>query len=197
MIADSSTLDETTPWFCLRARPRRERRAAFFLRQRVGIEVFSPTISFREAGASGLVRRVSEALFPGYVFARFAYPTQLRHVLSTEHVLGLVHVASEPARVDPRFVSFLQSNVNSTDAIAPDLSVGAWARVVAGCFRDAHGRILQVDAPHDRVRLLLVLLGREIQISVPAAHLLPLAAGMASHCPSVLRAEHARPAPAA
>lgn len=193
MTVGLHSFDSAPAWYCLRARPRRERLAALFLRERVGIEVFAPFISFRDAAATG-VRRISEALFPGYLFARFAYPLQVRHVLAVEHVLGLVHVASEPARVADHVVGFLRENVSRASDPAPELSVGAWARVVAGCFREAHGRILQIDAPQERVRLLLVLLGREVQISLPVAHVLPLSDAAARY-PRFLRSgDEAAPA---
>ena len=60
--------------FCLRAEPKREHLAAVSLRRLFGIACLSPRLRFRKLTQRGAIWFV-EAMFPGYLFARFSYPT--------------------------------------------------------------------------------------------------------------------------
>lgn len=63
--------EDGSAWFCLRSQPKHEKIAAtHLLRTIAGIEVFSPRLRIRRQTRRGVVWFV-EALFPGYLFARF------------------------------------------------------------------------------------------------------------------------------
>lgn len=180
----------TTParWFCLRAQARREHTAAANLERRVGVEVFAPRLRMRRA-RGGLVATLAEALFPGYVFARFEYPAQLRHVVSTAGVAGVVAFGGEPPPVADGVIDFLRAQIGQAapGAATPWVAEGEWVRIVAGCFRQAEGRVLRVDPRTERVCLLLSLLGRTVQVSV-FAHQLESLNPLAPGVPPGLRA---------
>lgn len=162
-------------WYCVRTQPRREHIAAANLRERVGIEVFAPRIHVRRSTRTGLVCALAEALFPGYLFARFEYPQQLRHVISTSGVTGIVSFGAQPPTVADGVIEFLRAQVRLTDRAAePVFSEGAWVRIVGGCFRNVEGRVLSFDDRTERVRVLLTLLGRDVQVSVLAQQLVAL-----------------------
>jgi transcriptional antiterminator RfaH len=185
-------------WFCLRTQPRREQAAALNLRQRVGVEVFAPRIRVRNRSRTGAMTALAEALFPGYVFARFSYPHQLRYVVSTQGVTGLVRCGSEAPAVADGVIDFLRAQVRlaGTSAPAPLFEAGDWVKIVAGCFRNVEGRVLSFDSKTERARLLLSLLGREVQVSVPARQLAGTAEAAARY-PAELLAETSRSAPLA
>ncbi len=66
-------------WFCLKTQPKREHLAATALRRQFAVECFSPRLRFRRMTQRGPVWFV-EAMFPGYLFAKFVYSTQHRAV---------------------------------------------------------------------------------------------------------------------
>src|SRR5690606_524905 len=174
--------------FCLRARPLREEIAAQQLRSRVSVEVFSPRIHVRRRRRSGVVRHLVEALFPGYLFARFDYAEQARHVLSTQGVTGVVAIGEQPRPVDDSVIDFLRQQVavaKPGDGPAA-LSEGDWVRIVEGAFRDSEGRVVEVDPACDAVKLLLSVLGREVQISLSRSTLMPKEALEAPYPASLL-----------
>ena len=105
-------------WFCLRAAGRREHLAALNLTHRNAIEAFAPRIRVRREVRTGGVRTVTEALFPGYLFARFRYPEQARHVVSTTDVLGLVAFGGPPPRLADGTIAHLRQHA-SPAAVAP------------------------------------------------------------------------------
>ena len=157
-------------WFCLRTQPKREHVAAANLRRRVKIDVFAPRLRIWRPARHGVASLVTEALFPGYVFARFVHPDQSRHVLSTMGVTGIVAFDRHPPAVADQLIDFLRSQVEQADRVAgtPLFEEGSWVKIASGCFHDMEGRVLHFDPKTERVRLLLMLLGRAVQVSLPA-----------------------------
>ena len=70
---------EDLAWYCLRTQTKRENLAAAALREMGGIEVLSPRLRYKKATRRGKVWWV-EALFPGYILARFSLSEQERAV---------------------------------------------------------------------------------------------------------------------
>ena len=175
-------------WFCLRSAGRREHVAAVNLARRADVEAFAPRIRVRRESRSGGVTNTTEALFPGYLFARFAYPDQVRHVISTTGVLGLVTFGGPPPRMDDVTIDHLRRHAAPEEhaPISPVFEAGDWVRVAAGCFRGSEGRVRELDAGHDRVCVLLSLLGHEVEISMPADQLLARA-DVLNNVPDALR----------
>ena len=161
-------------WFCLRAAGRREHLAAINLARRNQMEAFAPRIRVRREIRTGGVQTVTEALFPGYLFARFRYPEQVRHVVSTTGVLGLVEFGGPPPRLNDSTIAHLRQQSESAPSapVSPVFEEGDWVRVAAGCFRGTEGRVRQTAAGRDRVCVLLNLLGQDVEISLPADQLI-------------------------
>ena len=84
------TPPESSCWFCLRSQPKHEHIAAAHLRQFNEITVFLPRVRFKRATRRGAAW-VTEALFPGYFFARFDWRSSLRLVRHARGVRGVVH----------------------------------------------------------------------------------------------------------
>ncbi len=162
-------------WFCLRATGRREHLTALNLTRRNAIESFAPRIRVRRELRTGGVRTATEALFPGYLFARFQYPAQVRHVVSTTGVLGLVAFGGLPPRLDDTTIACLRLQATPSPALAPLSPVfeeGDWVRVAAGCLRGSEGRVRSPASVRDRVCVLLCLLGHDVEISLPGDQLI-------------------------
>lgn len=159
-------------WFCLRTRPWREQTAAQHLSERIGIEVFAPRIPVRNVKRTK-VSPTQQPLFPGYVFARFKYPQQLRHVISTQGVNGIVRIGDQAPVVADGVIDFLRREVRLAETGAPlrTFHDGERVKIVNGCFKQVEGRVIACDSGTERVRVLLTLLGQEIQVSVMAEQL--------------------------
>lgn len=171
-MSTAANVTEPLSWFCLRSEAKREHVAAANLRERVAVEVFAPRIRGAHPTRRGALATATEALFPGYLFARFAYPAQLRHVVSTTGVTGIVTFGGRPPAVADRVIEHLRGEVALAEhtPIAPVIEAGAWVRILSGCFQYIEGRVIHFDPRSDRVRLLLALLGNEVQVSVPSRH---------------------------
>jgi len=172
--ASPSSAPAEPTWFCLRTEGKREHLAALNLTQRAQVEAFAPRIRVRRERKAGGVDTVTEALFPGYIFARFSHPVQTRHVVSTTGVLGVVSFGGQPPSVPDATITQLRSQAEppSETPIAPVFNEGDWVRVAGGCFRGTEGKVRSSPAGQDRVLLLLSLLGHEVEVTLPAEQLL-------------------------
>src|SRR5215467_15412648 len=86
--------DAKPAWYCLRAQPKHEHIAAAHLRILEGVTAFCPRIRFRRVTRQGTVW-VTEAMFPGYLFARFELLEMHRQVQYAHGVSGIVRFADQ------------------------------------------------------------------------------------------------------
>lgn len=170
-----------TAWFCLCSQPKHEHIAAAHLRQLSGLEVFLPRIRFKRATARGAVW-VTEALFPGYLFARFFWPTDLRAVQHARGVRGVVHFGDRWPRIDEDVIAALRATLGAEelhvvdDAFAP----GDLVRVAEGSLRGLLAVVAPVQSGRGRVAVLMDFLGRQAMVKLPAAVLVREGGGRAS-----------------
>lgn len=184
----SASSSSPLTWFCLRSQAKREHVAAANLRDRVAIEVFAPRIRSLHSTRRGLTVNGTEALFPGYLFARFAYPDQVRHVMSTNGVTGVVAFGGQPPPIADKIIECLRHEVAQAEhsPISPVLEEGSWVRILSGCFQYLEGKVLHFDPHTERVRLLLTLLGSEVQVSLSAGRVTLLEESRTNYPPGLL-----------
>ena len=161
-------------WFCLRAEPKREHLAATALRRRFGIECLSPRLRFRKLTQRGPVWFV-EAMFPGYLFAKFVYSTQHRAVENSHGVRGIVRFGDRLATLPQETVLTLQTKAGADEIITVDssLKIGQPVHIVDGPLQGLEVVVTQVLPAKERIRVLLDFLGRSVEMEVPAEKVLP------------------------
>ena len=161
-------------WFCLRAEPKREHLAALALRRQFGIHCFSPRLRFRKLTQRGPVWFV-EAMFPGYLFAKFVYSTQRRAVESSHGIRGILRFGDRLATLQEEIVAGLQSKAGSEEVVTIDssLKIGQPVYVVEGPFHGLEVVVTQLLPAKERIRVLLDFLGRSLEMEVPAGKVLP------------------------
>ena len=147
-------------WFCLRAEPKREHLAATALRRRFGVECLSPRLRFRRLTQRGPVWFV-EAMFPGYLFAKFVYSTQHRAVESSHGVQGILRFGERLATLPEDTVLALQSKAGAEEVVTVDSSpkVGQQVQLVEGPFQGLEVVVTQLLPARERIRVLLEFLG--------------------------------------
>jgi len=161
-------------WFCLRTEPKREHLAATGLRRRFGIECLSPRLRFRKLTQRGPVWFV-EAMFPGYLFAKFVYSAQHRAVESSHGVRGIVRFGERLATLPENTVVALQSRAASDEIVTIDssLKIGQPVHIIEGPFQGLEVVVTQLLPAKERIRVLLEFLGRSMEMEVPAEKVLP------------------------
>lgn len=174
-MESNSLIENTDPlWFCLKTQPKHEKIAAGFLRSRLGIEVFSPVLRFQRATLAGR-KWFEEALFPGYIFARFPYATHYRLVASSIGVTKVVCFGGQPAVVDENVVSGLREFVRDNEVIeiAPEIVPGEEVTVLDGPFKGLRAVVTRVMPAKERVAVLLDLLGMQREVEVTMNRVVP------------------------
>jgi transcriptional antiterminator RfaH len=144
------------------------------LRRRFGIECLSPRLRFRKLTRRGPVWFV-EAMFPGYLFAKFVYSTQHRAVESSHGIRGIVRFGDRLATLQEEIVASLQSKAGSDEVVTIDssLQIGQPVHIVEGPFQGLEVVVTQLLPAKERIRVLLDFLGRSMEMEVPAGKVLP------------------------
>ena len=167
-------LVENPMWFCLMAEPKREHLAATGLRRRFGIECLSPRLRFRKLTRRGPVWFV-EAMFPGYLFAKFVYSAQHRSVESSHGVRGIVRFGQRLTPLPESSLLALQSKAGAEEIVTIDssLKIGQPVHIVEGPFQGLEVVVTHLLPAKERIRVLLEFLGRSMEMEVPAEKVLP------------------------
>lgn len=161
-------------WYCLHTRPKTEKITSQMLRSELELEVFCPFIRFERARRTGRAW-VTEAMFPGYIFARFSYPALHRRIRATQGVIKVVSFGSVPTIVPDEIVAELRHSVKDEETILIDspVEVGEEVNVVEGPFRGLRAVVSRVMPSRERVAVLLEVLGMEREVEVSVRAVLP------------------------
>lgn len=157
-------------WYVVQTQVNGEAKAAHNL-QRQGYQIYLPRYLKRRRHA----RRVdftAKPLFPRYMFVAIDMATQRwRSIQSTFGVARLVSNGDEPATVPEGVVHALRAREDGNGFIRidskPVFAPGDKVRVLAGAFIDSAG-LFSGLADHDRVSILLDMLGRKVRVLLDA-----------------------------
>jgi len=167
-------LDPSDPsWFCIRSHLKREHIAAAHLRLIPEVEVFNPRLRLLRSTRRGLVW-FTEALFPNYLFARFALASKLQTVRYTNAVAMVVQFGNSVPSIAEAAIEQLQRDLEElkskvlSDAPEP----GEEVEVAAGAFKGVKGSVIRVLPAKQRVEILLDFMGRSIPAEISLSSLL-------------------------
>src|ERR1700694_2240627 len=166
-------LSDSPFWFCLRTQPKHEHLAAAGLHRQLQIPCFSPRIRFRKATKRGAVWFV-EAMFSGYLFARFVYLLQHRRVEHSPGIQCLVHFGDYVATIGEDAVAALQQQAGAGEIVTvdPEIQVGQSVRIAEGPFQGLEALVTRVMPAKERIRVLLEFLGRSVETEISTPQIL-------------------------
>jgi transcriptional antiterminator RfaH len=155
-------------WFCLKSQPNHEHIAAAHLRQNSAVEVFLPRVRFKRATRQGTVW-VTEALFPGYLFARFDWQASLRLVQHSRGVRGVVHFGERWPAIPETIIRELQQAIgtNGLRTIPENFIPGDEVEITEGAMRGLRAVVTRVLPGRERIAVLMEFLGRQTMIELP------------------------------
>jgi transcriptional antiterminator RfaH len=157
--------ESTEPqWYCLRSRPKHEHIAAAHLRILKGLTVFCPRIRFKRISRQVSVR-VTEALFPGYLFANFQLAEMHRQVRYAHGVNGIVQFGGRYPAIEDRALAQLReySGGEEIQELNYNLSQGDQVKIVEGVFVGLEAVVTHVVPAGERVKILMDFLGRKVE----------------------------------
>jgi transcriptional antiterminator RfaH len=157
-------------WYVVQTQVNCEAKAAENLR-RQGYEAYLPRYLKRRRHARK-VDFTAKPLFPRYMFVAIDVATQRwRSIQSTFGVSRLVTNGDEPAALPEGVVRALKAREDASGFVKldarPAFAPGDKVRVLAGAFMDNAG-LFNGMADHDRVSILLDMLGRKVRVLLAA-----------------------------
>jgi transcriptional antiterminator RfaH len=150
-------------WFCLRAQPKREHIAAACLRQISDVEAFCPRLRFRKVTNRGPVWFI-EAMFPGYLFARFDYANRNRLIRQGPGVSGFVQFGERLAMLPEPLINEIkrQTSADEVVEINPELEPGRTVQLARGPFLGLEAVVTRLIPAKERVEILIEWMGRTL-----------------------------------
>ncbi|WP_309382595.1 transcription termination/antitermination protein NusG [Cerasicoccus frondis] len=159
---------ETPFWFCVKTQPKRERQALKTLQTLPWVQPFLPLARYPKQTTKGK-RMTSEAIFPGYLFCRFAPVNSTRAVQYTQGVAYII-------KRGDNLVSLPDEIIDEIHLLAPEgvfeltpkpLMPGERVRLIQGIFSGTEAEVVGLLPSAERVKVLLEILGREQEVSLP------------------------------
>ncbi len=168
--------DEQPEWFVLRSQTKREHIAAKILSDIEGVTVFCPRVRYKKATRRGKIWWV-EPLFPGYLLAKFHYPTQFRQVTSSHGISQVVNFGGDVPHLSEEIVDQIREYIQEgteEDIIefAPVISEGDEVEISDGAFQGISGTVIAPLPAQERVQILIELLGQPQVVEVDLYSLL-------------------------
>ncbi len=151
-------------WYCIRFQVKHEHIAAVHLRLLEDVTVFCPRVRFKRISRQGAVW-TTEAMFPGYLFARFNLALRHRQVCYTNGVKGIIRFADRYPIIEEHALASLmeQTGQAGVQELSDSLTVGDQVKIVGGAFAGLDAVVTQVPPARERVKVLMDFLGRKIE----------------------------------
>lgn len=157
-------------WYVAFTKPRQEETAQYFLNLK-GLEVFYPKLLLPYANRGG---RQILPLFPNYIFVRIDVASQdYSQVLWCRGIKRFISFGDRPADVADSVIKFMRDQANDDGLIAAksNLKIGDEVRITNGPFKGLFGIIQEPPDAKCRVKVLMAILSRQVQVQVPAEYL--------------------------
>ncbi|MEM0970705.1 MAG: transcription termination/antitermination NusG family protein [Verrucomicrobiota bacterium] len=170
----SSSLPPDEPqWYCIHTKAKSEHLAVTHLThlcaEPAELELFNPRIRYQKPTNRGKVW-FTESLFPGYIFGRFILGDWLRAVNHTAAVLRVVSFGGRHVPIPEDLIDLWRQQLNDQEliTISEVLEPGDEVEIVEGPLRGLQTVITEVVPAHERVNILLEILGdeREVELAV-------------------------------
>lgn len=122
----------------------------------------------RERVVRGHLKTKIESLFPGYIFIQMFDDSNWSPLRSTRGVSHVVSFGGRPLAVSEKLVGDLLQRAEIE--LTPAYKIGDNVRLAAGNYAELDAIFMAMDG-EDRVILLIQLLSRRQQVSVPLANI--------------------------
>ena len=173
MLQTKQVSTPESAWYCLRSQPKHEHIAAAHVRMLEEVTVFCPRIRFRRATRQGVVW-VTEAMFPGYLFARFDLEEKHRQVRYAFGVSGIVQFGGRYPVIEDEVLAPLQNQAGAAEVteLTHEITEGDHVTII-GAFAGLEAVVIQVLSGKERVKILMDFLGRKTEVEVERSCVLP------------------------
>src|ERR1035437_7056241 len=124
-------------WYCARTKPKHDHIAAANLRKNLGLEVFSPRLRSEQTTIRGVIKSITEPVFPGYVFVRCAIEEHLDQIRHTSGIGGVVNFGGRIPTVPAEVLEDLRTCFGAEEVLnlQKDPAPGDGVTLAGGAFQ--------------------------------------------------------------
>ncbi len=117
---------------------------------------------------------MTEALFPGYLFAAFDWQTSLRRVQAASGVQGVVHFGRYWPVIAEEIIAELRQVIGTAElhTITQEFVPGDAVHIVDGTLRSLRAVVSCVMPGRERVSVLMELLGRQTTVELKTSSII-------------------------
>jgi transcriptional antiterminator RfaH len=157
-------------WYVVVTKARNEETAQFHLMSK-NIEVFYPKLFLPLSNKSG---RQVVSLFPNYLFVHIdALSAEYSQVVWCRGIKKLVSFGDTPAAVEDSVIDFMREQADPQGLIVArsNLKIGDEVQIAKGPLKGLVGIIQEPPDTRSRVKVLMAMLSRHVQVEVPAGYI--------------------------
>jgi transcriptional antiterminator RfaH len=153
-------------WYVIQTKPNKEADASAYLGDK-GLKILSPlleTFSMR----NGRLSKENKPLFPGYIFGRFALDSDYSLVKWARGVKKVLSFGGYPVPISESVVELIKARTDAAGVVraSHSFALNDVVRIKAGPLRDLLGIFERWMPDHERVRILLNLVGYQPTIEL-------------------------------
>jgi transcriptional antiterminator RfaH len=153
-------------WYVIQTKPKKEEEAESYLSTR-GVEMFNPfmeTFALRNGGMNKEVR----PLFPGYIFGKFDLEQNYPLVRWARGVKKILGFGSYPTPISEEVVRIIKERTGTQGILRVKnrFEPNDVVRIKTGPMKDLFGVFERWLPNHERVRILLRLIGYEPAVEI-------------------------------
>jgi transcriptional antiterminator RfaH len=180
-------------WYCARTKPKNEHIASAHIRKNLGLEVFNPALRREQRTVRGVVKRVTEPLFPCYIFVRCVIGERLDQIRHTSGVSSIVNFGQRIPVIPEPVILELQQYFGTEEPLPVDTCPrpGDEVTLTTKAFFGMDAVVLQSWPAKRRVQVLLDILGRPTKLDVDCGNLTLHQHTAASFVPALAAAKRA------
>lgn len=174
--AETAQIFPGLAWYCIQSKRRHEEIAAIQLRRLAEVTVFCPRIRFKKSGRRGVIW-VTDAMFPGYLFARCSLAKMHRQIRYAHGVSGIVRFGLRYPTIEDAVLVQLRNYTGSAEVteLNYELSEGVQVEITEGALAGLEAVVTKVLSAKQRVKVLMEFLGTKVEAEVEHSNVLPQA----------------------
>lgn len=158
---------DTLKWFCIKTQPKKERLVSIHLKK-LDLDVFNPLIRFKKRKNKEFIW-VTESMFPGYIFVKINLGKHKRIVSYSHGVQKILSFNNTYVSILDDTIKQMKNNLDEYDSIDTSIpfQVGDETSIIQGSLKGTKVQIISLLPAHQRVAVLLDLLGTSVKLELP------------------------------
>jgi transcriptional antiterminator RfaH len=153
-------------WYVIQTKPKKEEEAESYL-STMGMEMFNPLME-TFAARNGAMNKELKPLFPGYIFSKFDLEQNYSLVRWARGVKKILGLGSYPTPISEEIIEIIKRRTDTQGIVRVKhhFEPNDVVRIKTGPMKDLLGVFERWLSDHERVRILLRLIGYEPAVEI-------------------------------